>query len=117
MDGKNIRKNPFGPSNETQSNPNIPPTKTNIPPKLKSEEFESKKPESKPVFNSTHYSDENNNINIQEYDNLKNFNSSKNFIRLSCDRYLLLNKTTVKSFFNEGMLNILFFIFKSIIFF
>jgi hypothetical protein len=90
MEGKNVRKNPFAniqqTSNEIQSNPNIPPSKSNIPPKIKHEEYETKKPEQKPVFNSPHYSDENNNITYQEYENVKQFNSSKNFIRLSCDR-------------------------------
>jgi hypothetical protein len=102
---KNIRKNPFA-NNQIENTPavekkNVPPSKvintvTNAPPKFKNIETSSEdiykpqtpKQETKPTpqLNTNHYNDESNDLTCKEFEGLKQFNASKNFLRLTTEK-------------------------------
>jgi hypothetical protein len=102
---KNVRKNPFGNTpNIEQSTapvkrepvhtqpPKVDNTKTTAPPKFRgsttSEEANKSVPDVKPTprVNTDHYSDESSDLINKEYEGLKQFNTSKSFLRLTTER-------------------------------
>lgn len=112
MDPKfNVRKNPFGAQTPTENdvkpiiekeeikkinnivppikNNNLPPSKSvnTLPPKQKDKITEKEIIQSpSPINNQQNNNNNNDDVVMKEFENLKNFNCSKNFIRLTTDR-------------------------------